>query len=536
MSAVHAIATRPLRVLVVDDEELARAAPARAWSPNAPSRAPIVVGEAANAAQALVWLATQRVRPAAARHPDARPRRHPARRRAAPAQSPAPAVVFVTAHAEHALKAFDLEAVDYLTKPVRARAPAGGAAARRAAPRRAAAGAAPRRPRKRAGDRRQRPRPRGPRAGGRGAVPEGRAEVRDAAHRRAHLRARRLAGRARAAPRRRASCACTATRWSRARAVRALERRAIAGEGDEEAARAGRSASRRSTSGSRCRGARSRRCARRWSPPGASARSRRRARQRSATQRATRRRRNGDNRGHGRATSWSSDVSVVIARRSSCWSLLVCIASAGCGATRCGDAVALAPTRGAGSRPAALPRGRARIGSAAERCRAVDARGEPRRRRDAPAATSVDATSPCSMRCRAASLRRRARTVPAPLGVDRGRVADAQRARRGRPRRAAASASRRRSARRWRGSAADRRSAGLRLGLSRLRRGAARQRRQLPLIERAVGTARSGNAEPWLAVAREARAARRRRRSTRRCTTSPLRGARPGCGPVAASC
>jgi two-component system response regulator AlgR len=30
-----------------------------------------------------------------------------------------PAVVFVTAYAEHALKAFELEAVDYLTKPVR---------------------------------------------------------------------------------------------------------------------------------------------------------------------------------------------------------------------------------------------------------------------------------------------------------------------------------------------------------------------------------------------------------------------------------
>lgn len=30
-----------------------------------------------------------------------------------------PAVVFVTAHAEHALEAFELEAVDYLTKPVR---------------------------------------------------------------------------------------------------------------------------------------------------------------------------------------------------------------------------------------------------------------------------------------------------------------------------------------------------------------------------------------------------------------------------------
>ncbi len=31
----------------------------------------------------------------------------------------APAVVFVTAHAEHALQAFELEALDYLTKPVR---------------------------------------------------------------------------------------------------------------------------------------------------------------------------------------------------------------------------------------------------------------------------------------------------------------------------------------------------------------------------------------------------------------------------------
>jgi two-component system response regulator AlgR len=30
-----------------------------------------------------------------------------------------PAIVFVTAHAEHAVEAFDLEAVDYLTKPVR---------------------------------------------------------------------------------------------------------------------------------------------------------------------------------------------------------------------------------------------------------------------------------------------------------------------------------------------------------------------------------------------------------------------------------
>lgn len=33
--------------------------------------------------------------------------------------TPRPAVVFVTAHAEHAVKAFDLEVLDYLTKPVR---------------------------------------------------------------------------------------------------------------------------------------------------------------------------------------------------------------------------------------------------------------------------------------------------------------------------------------------------------------------------------------------------------------------------------
>ncbi len=33
---------------------------------------------------------------------------------------PAPAIVFVTAHAQHALQAFELDAVDYLTKPVRA--------------------------------------------------------------------------------------------------------------------------------------------------------------------------------------------------------------------------------------------------------------------------------------------------------------------------------------------------------------------------------------------------------------------------------
>jgi len=35
-----------------------------------------------------------------------------------PMLSPAPAVVFVTAHSDHAARAFDVEAVDYLLKPV----------------------------------------------------------------------------------------------------------------------------------------------------------------------------------------------------------------------------------------------------------------------------------------------------------------------------------------------------------------------------------------------------------------------------------
>jgi two-component system response regulator AlgR len=117
MSAVHAIATRPLRVLVVDDEELARL---RLKSMVAECGEPrcVVAGEAANAAQALVWLTTHECdlllldvqmpgRDGTQLATELRQK------------SPAPAIVFVTAHAQHALKAFDLEAVDYLTKPVK---------------------------------------------------------------------------------------------------------------------------------------------------------------------------------------------------------------------------------------------------------------------------------------------------------------------------------------------------------------------------------------------------------------------------------
>ena len=106
-----------LRVLVVDDEPLARAR-LRTLLGDCASPAVSLDGEAANATQAMELL-----------------RRHvfdvalldihmPGADGLTLAQTlrgmpNAPAVVFVTAHAEHAVQAFELEAVDYLTKPVR---------------------------------------------------------------------------------------------------------------------------------------------------------------------------------------------------------------------------------------------------------------------------------------------------------------------------------------------------------------------------------------------------------------------------------
>jgi len=106
-----------LRVLLVDDEELARVR-LRGLVDECPQPRCNVVGEAANATQALVWLQSQECdlllldvhmpgRDGTQLAAELRQRPQP------------PAIVFVTAHAEHALKAFDLEAVDYLTKPVR---------------------------------------------------------------------------------------------------------------------------------------------------------------------------------------------------------------------------------------------------------------------------------------------------------------------------------------------------------------------------------------------------------------------------------
>jgi two-component system, LytTR family, response regulator AlgR len=106
-----------LRALVVDDEALARSRLRSLLADCADPRAD-VVGEAASASQALAILEGQDVdlvlldihMPGV----DGRALAGRLRRLARP-----PLVVFVTAHGEHALEAFELDALDYLTKPVR---------------------------------------------------------------------------------------------------------------------------------------------------------------------------------------------------------------------------------------------------------------------------------------------------------------------------------------------------------------------------------------------------------------------------------
>ena len=108
---------KTLRVLVVDDEELARVR-LRGLVDECPKPMCSVVGEVGSATQALVWLQSQACDLMLLDvHMPGRDGTQLAAELRQRAQ--APAIVFVTAHAEHALKAFDLEAVDYLTKPVR---------------------------------------------------------------------------------------------------------------------------------------------------------------------------------------------------------------------------------------------------------------------------------------------------------------------------------------------------------------------------------------------------------------------------------
>lgn len=106
-----------IKVLVVDDESLARS---RLCSLLADCTQPDVqvLGQASNAVQAVEFLQHHQVdvvlldihMPGL----DGLALAHTLR-----AQPHPVAVVFVTAYAEHAVQAFELEAVDYLTKPVR---------------------------------------------------------------------------------------------------------------------------------------------------------------------------------------------------------------------------------------------------------------------------------------------------------------------------------------------------------------------------------------------------------------------------------
>ncbi len=106
-----------LRVLVVDDEVLARA---RLGTLLSQCRAPaaVVRAQAANAAQAIEAMQRQVLDVALIdiHMPGADGLTLARELRTLPLP---PAVVFVTAHADHAVDAFELDAVDYLTKPVR---------------------------------------------------------------------------------------------------------------------------------------------------------------------------------------------------------------------------------------------------------------------------------------------------------------------------------------------------------------------------------------------------------------------------------
>ncbi|MBP9904251.1 MAG: response regulator transcription factor [Rhodoferax sp.] len=106
-----------LRVLLVDDEALARARLKRLLA-DCTSPGARVVAEAADAAQALQCVLQHEVDAVLAdiHMPGVDGLSLAASLRHLPQ---APVLVFVTAYAEHALQAFDLDAVDYLTKPVR---------------------------------------------------------------------------------------------------------------------------------------------------------------------------------------------------------------------------------------------------------------------------------------------------------------------------------------------------------------------------------------------------------------------------------
>lgn len=106
-----------LRLLIVDDEALARGR-LRSLLSDCTAPAACVVAEASNVVDAMHCVTHQTIDAVLAdiHMPGANGLTLAHHLRALPS---APALVFVTAHTEHAVDAFELEAVDYLTKPVR---------------------------------------------------------------------------------------------------------------------------------------------------------------------------------------------------------------------------------------------------------------------------------------------------------------------------------------------------------------------------------------------------------------------------------
>jgi len=116
VSGTEGADTAPLRVLIVDDEMLARTRLAGLVRDCAAPRCE-VVGQAAHVREATEWLQSNAADVVLL---DIQMPGQPGTALAAhlQRQPQPPAVVFVTAHGEHALAAFDLDATDYLTKPV----------------------------------------------------------------------------------------------------------------------------------------------------------------------------------------------------------------------------------------------------------------------------------------------------------------------------------------------------------------------------------------------------------------------------------
>ena len=106
-----------LRILLVDDEALARSR-LRTLLGDCTAPAAVVVAEASDAVQAMAALQRQAF-DAVLLDIHMPGTDGMALARLASSLPQPPAVVFVTAHAGHAVQAFELDAIDYLTKPVR---------------------------------------------------------------------------------------------------------------------------------------------------------------------------------------------------------------------------------------------------------------------------------------------------------------------------------------------------------------------------------------------------------------------------------